>query len=173
MQIELLQQRVSRNPFDNESWELLIEELVLVRKQPQGEARLKETLQSCVRQYPTAVRLFLKISFRCPHCMGNLSLKPYIILHSVTRNDSHCHIDCHGHAAGLLPDDTTPKIDGTCILNARAYAQPKHQSDQGHNSQSKLSTTAPAVAAVPPAVAYTLLNVDVDINTSPYPHHEH
>jgi hypothetical protein len=73
MQIELLQQRVARNPFDNESWELLIEELVLVRKQPQGEARLKETLQSCVGKYPTAVR-FLQISPRFANYSSNLNL---------------------------------------------------------------------------------------------------
>ena len=58
MQIELLQQRVARNPYDNDAWELLIEELYEARQQPNGHARLKDALQTCVQQYPAAVCCF-------------------------------------------------------------------------------------------------------------------
>jgi hypothetical protein len=56
MQITLLQQRVARNAYDNEAWELLIDELWAVRAQPGVADTLKSALQTIVKQYPTAVR---------------------------------------------------------------------------------------------------------------------
>jgi hypothetical protein len=59
MQIALLEQRVARNAFDNEAWEMLVDELWAVRKHAGMQDKLKTTLETIVAQYPTAVRYSL------------------------------------------------------------------------------------------------------------------
>lgn len=56
VQVSLLQQRISRNAFDTEAWELLVEELEAVKSHPGMQEKLKSTLESIIAQYPTAVR---------------------------------------------------------------------------------------------------------------------
>ena len=57
MQISLLQQRVAANAYDGEAWELLVAELQSAKGQPGVADALKATLQTVVKQYPTAVRM--------------------------------------------------------------------------------------------------------------------